>query len=413
MGDSVWVRYKNYPEFYGATVKHIHHCGTKQFPDQCLYDVLYLDGLMEMGVHSTQLKQNNQVVQQKHHYHEQHHHAGFDSFVVPTAGISKEEIEADKEEDVNQLFRDALQHTAWGRTFRIQWDAETSHVDEPENGGVAGSETSGCNGTNSNEHLMIGSSVRFVSIKDKKIQRSIHQGVVTKIDGNSITINYENQKLQQILTTVVQRTDIQGQQEEHVSYSYLDQLFHSKNPPIGRKKRFWIVPKSIKKPFVYSDDDDAKDEKNSEPIEYNSGTNAETMAAVVRPLAESNGGSSPGSSSNFGGPCGGLGGGMGLGSGSLLNRFEIVAFKDVAVEESDCSNNGFIDRERREPIGGVPLRCDMVSSRMHQFFINQERKKLPKPQASWLDSRRGVMKRQRNITTPKHSAPQHSARCTY
>ena len=237
-------------------------------------------------------------------------------------------LEKEMEEDhvIENIFRKAKTHTNWGRDFRVQWDAET-----------------------------------------KKARTDL--------------VSKENEDIEMQLKNHDSKA-----KKTNPSYSYLDQIFHDKNPPIGRHNRFWIVPRGYPKlanelPKLSADDeqiqeDEEEDEDDDdddddeyyedEPVEMNSG--------------------------------------MDLALG-FMARLELNALNAIPLNASMpvMQTPATFMTPSRTLVGGVPLRCDMASSKLHASYLTLNKSPHRPSKAAPWKFEHGVIKKQRHIKAPLHS----------
>jgi len=315
VGDAVWIRYKKFPEQYGGVIKHVH---ATHDPAVQLYDVLYVDGYLEMGVEFTSLARREAS---EHGVHaastQQHKHD-------PSISL-EEETELEEDKLLDEMFAEAISHTNWGPDFRKIWDTET----------------------------------RRANI-EKKQEEEAEEEKEKEQKRNNKEIRANKSSLE-------------------TSYSYLNQMFHEKNPPIGRHKIFWIPPKGRPKLAVelphlrednFSDGDDDGEHSSSS-----------SKANASRPQKE----------------------------GSILMLQQASQANCSSPSRSIIDATILMEPSRRM-VGGVPLRCDLASSKLHaQFLIKNQSPHRPHGACPW-SFQRGVIKKQRVIGAPLHSSPIHSTR---
>ena len=311
VGDAVWIRYKKFPEQYGGVIKHVH---ATHDPAVQLYDVLYVDGYLEMGVEFTSLARRE--ASEHGASTQQHNH----NPSYPSISL-EEEAELDEEKLLDEMFAEAISHTNWGPDFRKNWDTET----------------------------------RRANIEKKQLQQK-----------------EEEQKRN--------NKEIRANKSSETSYSYLNQMFHEKNPPIGRHKIFWIPPKgrpklAVELPHlredIFSDSDDDGEHSSSS-----------LKANPSRPQKE----------------------------GSILMRQQALLQTNCSPPSRSIINATILMEPSRRMVGGVPLRCDLASSKLHaQFLMKNQSPHRPHGACPW-SFQRGVIKKQRVIGAPLHSSPIHSTR---
>ena len=159
-----------------------------------------------------------------------------------------------------------------------------------------------------------------------------------------------------------------------------NQMFHEKNPPIGRHKIFWIPPKgrpklAVELPHlredIFSDSDDDGEHSSSS-----------LKANPSRPQKE----------------------------GSILMRQQALLQTNCSPPSRSIINATILMEPSRRMVGGVPLRCDLASSKLHaQFLMKNQSPHRPHGACPW-SFQRGVIKKQRVIGAPLHSSPIHSTR---